>query len=86
MYAETIRFEEVRRQFTRSNPCPGCGRKVRRQRTFSQTINPFNQTGEGDDRHVKSRREIWDELAAAGAEWQAEAETCSRCESAGGDL
>jgi hypothetical protein len=81
MYTETIRFEEVKRQFTRSNPCPGCSRKVRRQRTFCQTINPWNQAGEGADRHVKSRAEIWAELAEAGAKWQAEAETCSRCES-----
>jgi len=84
MFTETIRFEEVKRQFTRSSPCPSCGKKVRRQRTFSQTINPFNQSGEGADRHVKSRREIWDELAETGAKWRAQAEMCSDCKAASG--
>lgn len=78
MYTDA--YGEVKRQFARNNPCPDCGKKVRRQRTFSQTINPWNKTGEGADRHVKTRDEIWDELAASGAKWQAEPETCSKCE------
>jgi hypothetical protein len=82
MYTETIRYEQVTRQFTRNSPCPGCGRKVRRQRTFSQTINPWNQAGDGADRHVKTRQEIQEELAAQGLAWQAGADPCSRCKPA----
>lgn len=41
----TIRYPEARRTYTKSLPCPHCGRKVRRQRTFSQTLNPFRRDG-----------------------------------------
>ncbi|HUZ54440.1 MAG TPA: hypothetical protein VMU94_18190 [Streptosporangiaceae bacterium] len=77
MYTETIRFEEVKRQFIKNLPCPGCGRKVRRQRTFCQTLNPWNKRADG---MVKSRLDIWDGLAERGMAWQSEAVRCARCE------
>ena len=75
----TYRFEEVPRQFTKSVPCTVCGRKVRRQRTFSQTINPFNKNAAGQ---VKTFGEIYTELAEKGEAWQAEPETHTKCEQA----
>ena len=39
----TVTFDEMRAQAVRTGPCPGCGRRVRRQRTFTATVSPFNQ-------------------------------------------
>lgn len=65
------RFEEVRRTAKKRVPCEGCGKKLNRQTTFSQTINPFNKNADGDP---KSYREIWDELGAECREWEADTE------------
>lgn len=70
------RFESIPRRATKALPCPVCGKKVRRQRTFTETANPFNRNADGV---VKTRREIWDSLGAKAAEWQTEPETCAAC-------
>jgi hypothetical protein len=38
----SITFQEVTAMAVRTGTCPHCKKKVRRQRTFSQTVNPFN--------------------------------------------
>ena len=43
------------------------GKKVRRQKTFSQTINPFNVKEDGT---VKTRLDIQRELVAEAKEWE----------------
>lgn len=73
----TYRFQEITHQVTKSVPCTVCGKRVRRQRTFFQTINPFNKNAEGQ---VKTLPEIMRELVAEGTDWQAEPETHSKCE------
>ncbi len=35
------RFQEYKYRRTKSLPCPGCGKKVRRTTTFTGTSNPF---------------------------------------------
>jgi hypothetical protein len=79
---ETVRFEEVKHQATKNLPCPGCGKKVRRQRTFANTINPWNQdpaTG-----LPRTRQEIRGKLREDAAAWELEPVTCAVCESASG--
>lgn len=56
--------------------CSVCGRPGKRQRTFRQTINPFNKNGAGQP---KTRREIWFELQCLAATWTPD--THARCES-----
>lgn len=73
----TYRFQEITHQVTKSVPCTVCGKRVRRQRTFFQTINPFNKNAEGQ---VKTLPEIMRELVAEGTDWQAEPETHSKCQ------
>jgi hypothetical protein len=57
----TYRFREIKHQASKNLPCPGCGKKVRRQRTFGQTLNPFNKNADGK---VKTELEIVRELNA----------------------
>lgn len=72
------RFEEIKQKAKKTVPCDECGKKVTRQRTFSQTINPFNKNADGNP---KTSREISEELAAECREWEAKqtGELCTPC-------
>lgn len=63
-----ITFEVVKYTATKRVRCPD-GRTRTRQRTFEQTINPFNK---GADGAVKTRPEILEELRAEAAAWKGE--------------
>ena len=72
----TYRFERVPLTVHKSVPCTGCGKKVRRQRTFEQTRNPFNKNADG---FPKSYGDIYRELNEEGDAWKAEPETHPKC-------
>lgn len=75
--SQTITFSEVALRGTKSVKCArGCGRALKRQRKFRQTLSPFNKNTAGD---VKSRAEIHGELITERDVWAREAETCSHC-------
>ena len=59
-------FSEVSRIRHASGSCPGCGKAVRRQRKFSQTLNPFNRNPDGT---VKNVRDIQEELSVEAGQW-----------------
>jgi hypothetical protein len=75
----TIKFEEVTRGARKNLPCPDCGKKVRRQITFSQTINPWNKNAAGEP---KTWQEIQEELKADVAKWAAKPVQCKSCRDA----
>lgn len=79
---QTITFEEVTRRAAKNLPCPDCGKKVRRQTTFMQTINPWNKNAAGEP---KTRQEIQDELKADAAAWVQEPVRCTACREANRD-
>jgi hypothetical protein len=68
-------FEEVRLSATKSVKCK-CGKRVRRSKTFFQTINPFNKRTDGQ---MKCRSDICTELTADVKQWKAEPELCAAC-------
>lgn len=72
----TYRFREVKHQASKNLPCPKCGKKLRRQRTFGQTINPFNKNADG---LPKTELEIVRELNDQAKAWEAEPETHPAC-------
>ncbi|WP_372344637.1 hypothetical protein [Streptomyces sp. KL116D] len=74
----TYTFRKVPHQAAKSVPCTICGKKVRRQRTFFQTLNPFNKNDQG---LPKTELEIVRELDAQATRWHAEPETHPKCES-----
>jgi hypothetical protein len=59
-------------------PCPECGKKLRRTRTFVQTESPFNKNAQGQP---ASRDEIRAKLRAEADAWKAQPETCNSCKS-----
>lgn len=72
----TTRFERVPLTAIKSASCEVCGKKVRRQRTFEQTINPFNKTVAGE---MKSYKDIYPELEAKAEAWKSEPEVHAKC-------
>ena len=72
----TTNYEPVRRTYSKSLPCPVCGKKLRRQKTFQMTLSPFNKNPDGT---VRTRGDIWLALNVVGAAWMAAAETHSTC-------
>jgi hypothetical protein len=73
---ETIRFERVPLTASKTVKCAGCGRRLRRQRTFEQTLNPWNKNAQGLPR---TRQEILAALREQAAEWKLRPETCGAC-------
>ena len=71
------RFEEVRHRVSKIVPCRGCGKKLKRSTTLSQTLNPFNKTKGGV---VKSEAMIRDELRAEAKTWHPVNDVCPECE------
>lgn len=72
------RFESVKRTRVKKVACTVCGKKMRRQLTVDQTINPFNKNSDGEP---KTRGEIWEELGAQLDAWETEPEEHEKCRS-----
>jgi hypothetical protein len=72
----TITFPEITHTEHRRISCSGrCGKKLNRQRTFTQTVNPFNKNAAGEQ---KTSGEIYRDLRAEGAGWAPTA-MCPKC-------
>jgi hypothetical protein len=69
-------FEPVSRSGVKTIACSGCGRKIRRQRTFEETLNPWNVNAAGEP---KTRAEIYQSLAIKIEAWQSEPEHHAKC-------
>lgn len=72
-------FEVVKQRASKRLPCPNCGKKVSRQTTLEQTINPYNLN---PDRSMKSRADINRELIAEASTWKTIPELCRGCSEA----
>ena len=72
MSTRTIRFEPIKWPASKNLPCPDCGKKVRRQKTFEMTISPFNKNPDGT---VRTRPEINAALRDKAAAWEQEMAT-----------
>lgn len=66
----TYTYAQVPCQATRTGACPACGKKVKRQRTFTQTINPFNRLTLPDGSvRPKTPQEVFESVRAEAAAW-----------------
>jgi len=72
----TVNFEKVSLTAIKSCKCKGCGKTIRRQKKFYQTINPFNKNKDG---RVKTRKEILKELKERIATWNLQDEWHEKC-------
>lgn len=70
-------FDEVALTGNKTVECSGgCGRKLKRQKKFSQTLNPFNKNADG---LPKSTAEIHAELRKDIVKWKKLPVTCKHC-------
>lgn len=75
-FVTTQRFTRVQERASKRLPCPDCGKLVRRQRTFWQTLSPFNVDALG---LAKDRSDILAELRAEADRWRVLPERCTPC-------
>lgn len=80
MSTERVVFVKVSRQYVKACRCAKCREPVRRQRTFFQTLSPFNL--HELTKVPKDRAQIERELREQGAAWIRAAELCATCEEA----
>jgi hypothetical protein len=64
-------FDKISHRAVKVVRCAGCGKAIRRQRTFTMTENPWNVNAAG---LPASRAEIREKLAVKAAAWQNENE------------
>ena len=84
----TYTYEQIPCQATRTGTCPACGKPVKRQRTFTQTINPWNKITLPDGTtRPKTPREVSESVRAEADAWAPDPEvfrhnttTCQRKE------
>ena len=77
MRTTRMTFNEVAVNPSKSGICPVCGKKATRSAKFFQTLNPFNTN---DDGSLKTRAQIYDELAVKVAEWKTKPTFHAKCE------
>ena len=66
MTTRTIRFDEISTSCSSTGNCPVCGKRVRRSRTFAQTVSPFNRNPDGT---VRTRAQISAAVLAERSAW-----------------
>ena len=69
-----ITFDEIAVPATRYGPCPGCGKKVKRSRTFTQTVNPWNTIEVHGAKRPKTPSEVWRAVHDQAVAWQPDPE------------
>lgn len=73
----TYTFQRVTRPVSKTVPCRGCGKKLKRSTTLEQTINPFNKNEDGT---VKTHRQILIELESEAEDWHPRNDICPTCD------
>lgn len=77
MATQTVSFQEITLRGAKSVKCAGnCGRTLKRQRKFWQTLNPFNKNACGQ---IKGVAEIRVELENERKAWLLDEEFCKYC-------
>jgi hypothetical protein len=77
-YAITQRttFHPLKMRATKNLPCPICGKKMRRSKTFEATVNPFNRNEDGS---VRTPTEVYARLRAEADSWRLIPDTHTDC-------
>jgi hypothetical protein len=70
------RYDPINVWGTKNVKCAGCNKRLKRQKTFSQTMSPFNKNADGQ---LKTHREIFAELQADRVAWEKASENCPPC-------
>jgi hypothetical protein len=79
MASITYKFEKITWPGKQYGPCRVCGKKaVVRQKTFSQTVNPFNKDKETG--RMKTRTQIQKEVREQAQAWSKLQPVCTWCD------
>lgn len=62
----TTTYDRVKATAKREVTCPGCHGKRTIQRTFYQTVNPFNKNEDGT---IKTYRQVWRSVTDEAKAW-----------------
>ncbi len=62
----TTKFQPVTVAASRRGKCPACGKTTTRARTFSETVNPWNQHEDGTP---KTYYEVYESVLAKAGAW-----------------
>jgi hypothetical protein len=81
----TEKYEPVKLTARKNLPCPGCGKKVRRQRTFEQTVSPFNRNVKPGMSRNEAINAIRKALMDKSAAWKREPVLCGDCLESGAE-
>jgi len=73
----TYKFDKVTWTGHQYGPCQGCNKTTRRQKTFLQTVSPFNKNKETGQ--PKTYKQIQKEVRAEAIAWGAELPWCTKC-------
>jgi len=73
----TYYYEAITERGWKSGTCAVCGKPARRQREFTNTVNPFNRN---DDGTVRTREEVRRNVRRLRAEWESAPVLHARCE------
>ena len=65
----TVTYDVVKAQRVRHGRCTACGIKMIKQRTFTQTVSPFNKHADG---HVKTWHEVQAAVNGLADDWSPE--------------
>jgi hypothetical protein len=71
----TVRYDEFSVQAVRMGKCPGCGKRSRRQHTFTATVNPYNRVIDPDGTtRPRTPSEVQAKLHEQASGWAPESE------------
>lgn len=77
MRTQRVTFPRIERYGFKHVYCAtACGKRVKLQRTFWQTLSPFNKNGDGS---VKTVADIYAELKIEQQAWKEKLEYCVTC-------
>lgn len=71
MTSYTVTYEQVSASTRRNGKCPTCEKHLRRQMTFTETVNPFNKNTDGT---VKTWFEVNESVRLKAANWNPDPE------------
>lgn len=74
----TETYHEVRHLERKMARCPGCGKRMRRQRTFTNTFSPFNRDPKTG--LPRTYEQVMEHLQELGADWKGKPEWCPECQ------
>ncbi len=76
-----VSFEIARAQTRAAFICAACGKRSKRQKSFWQSVNPFNKNANGTP---KTRAQVQADVSAEATAWRKSVTLCAACDACSG--